>query len=219
MNAFGTFQSWYSDHQLSQFSAFTISWIGSLQLWVFFFMGGPIGRVFDAYGPTPIMITGAFIYVFSLMMTSLSTKYYQYVLCQGILFGAGVGMLFYPSLAAVSTHFQRYRATALGVAAAGSSLGGVVYPIMLQCLFRAIGFGWTVRVSGLISAICCLVAILTVKSRLPTGKISSPWADTRIFKDKAFMLLVAGSFCVCLGFFTPFFYIVDYTQGLSVPRH
>lgn len=37
MNAFGTFQAWYAAHQLQQLSAATISWIGSLQLWMFFF--------------------------------------------------------------------------------------------------------------------------------------------------------------------------------------
>lgn len=37
MNAFGTFQAWYTTHQLSTLHASTISWIGSLQLWVFFF--------------------------------------------------------------------------------------------------------------------------------------------------------------------------------------
>lgn len=37
MNAFGSFQLWYSEHQLSSYSSSDISWIGSLQLWVFFF--------------------------------------------------------------------------------------------------------------------------------------------------------------------------------------
>jgi hypothetical protein len=36
MNAFGTFQTWYSNHQLSQLSQSTISWIGSFQLLIFF---------------------------------------------------------------------------------------------------------------------------------------------------------------------------------------
>jgi hypothetical protein len=38
MNAFGTYQLWYSEHQLSGYSPSSISWIGSLQLWTFFFM-------------------------------------------------------------------------------------------------------------------------------------------------------------------------------------
>lgn len=37
MNAFGTFQSWYTTHQLSDLTPSTIAWIGSVQLWVFFF--------------------------------------------------------------------------------------------------------------------------------------------------------------------------------------
>lgn len=37
LNAFGTFQTWYGDHQLRHLAPSTISWIGSLQLWVFFF--------------------------------------------------------------------------------------------------------------------------------------------------------------------------------------
>lgn len=37
MNSFGTYQTWYATHQLDKLSPSTISWIGSLQLWVFFF--------------------------------------------------------------------------------------------------------------------------------------------------------------------------------------
>ena len=37
MNAFGTFQTYYQEHQLAHLPPFTISWIGSIQLWVFFF--------------------------------------------------------------------------------------------------------------------------------------------------------------------------------------
>ena len=36
-SAFGTFQTYYGQHQLQHLSASTISWIGSVQLWVFFF--------------------------------------------------------------------------------------------------------------------------------------------------------------------------------------
>lgn len=37
LSAFGTFQAWYASHQLHHLPASTISWIGSLQFWVFFF--------------------------------------------------------------------------------------------------------------------------------------------------------------------------------------
>lgn len=37
LNSFGSFQTWYAEHQLSHLPPSTIAWIGSLQLWVFFF--------------------------------------------------------------------------------------------------------------------------------------------------------------------------------------
>ena len=37
LSSFGTFQSWYTEHQLQTLAPSTISWIGSLQLWMFFF--------------------------------------------------------------------------------------------------------------------------------------------------------------------------------------
>lgn len=37
LTSFGTFQAWYSEHQLQSLPPSTISWIGSMQLWVFFF--------------------------------------------------------------------------------------------------------------------------------------------------------------------------------------
>lgn len=111
LSSFGTYLSWYSHNQLSSHSPSTISWIGSLQLWVFFFsvsaliipdttksskasdQGAVVGWCFDRYGPRPLLVTGAAIYVSSMMMTSLCKSYYQYLLAQGVLFGLGVGLM------------------------------------------------------------------------------------------------------------------------------
>lgn len=119
MSAFGTYQAWYASHQLQHLSASTISWIGSLQFWVFFFsvrlfpslfhittsksfdsnsflncQGATIGRLFDAHGPTRLMIAGTLCCLISSMTTSVSKEYYQYILSQGILFALGVGFLY-----------------------------------------------------------------------------------------------------------------------------
>ncbi|EPQ54896.1 monocarboxylate permease [Gloeophyllum trabeum ATCC 11539] len=216
ISSFGTFQSWYADHQLYR-SPSAISWIGSLQLWVFFFSGGFIGRIFDCHGPRLVMVLGALLHSFSLMMTSLSTEYYQFILCQGILFGLSTGMLFYPSLASVSTHFKRYRATAIGIAVAGSSVGGIVYPIMLDTLFPRLGFAWTVRILGFMGLGCSSIAVALVSRRPSPGKTpATRWCDCHITKDAPFLLLVLGSFLVCFGIFIPYFYIVSYSAAHAV---
>ena len=52
-----------------------------------------VGPAFDKYGARRIMIPGTIIYVVSLMLTSLCTKYYQLILAQGVLYGIGDSML------------------------------------------------------------------------------------------------------------------------------
>ena len=55
LNSFGTFQTWYREHQLSALPASTIAWIGSLQLWVFFFcVSCLVSRMYAACGMTCI---------------------------------------------------------------------------------------------------------------------------------------------------------------------
>ncbi|RDX44156.1 MFS general substrate transporter [Lentinus brumalis] len=216
LNSFGTFQTWYAEHQLHHLPPSTIAWIGSLQLWVFFFSGAFVGRLFDAYGPRPIMVVGSLVLVLGTMLTSISTQYYQYILAQGILVGVGIGTVFYPSLAAISTHFRQYRGTALGIAIAGSGVGGVTWPIMYQQLFGRLGFAWTVRITAFVTLVLCLFAILAVSSNLSSPAQSAPWLDTKMFRDVSFMLVVVGSILICLGLFIPFFYIVDYTTAHGI---
>jgi len=116
----------------------------------------------------------------------------------------------------VATHFNDYRATAIGIVSAGSGCGGVAYPIMLRYLFNKVGFGWAVRISSLMSAVLCVVAILTVRLRHPINKKADLVLDVRTIKDRRFLLLALGSFFVCLGIFTPYFYIADYAQSLNL---
>jgi predicted MFS family arabinose efflux permease len=89
---------------------------------------------------------------------------------------------------------------------------------MLRQLFSRTGYAWSVRASTLLSAACCVVALLTVKKE--GGKKCSGWIDVKMFKDACFMLLATGSFFICLGIFTPFFYIVCYAENrVLVPQH
>jgi hypothetical protein len=62
------------------------------------------------------------------MMTSLVKQYYQAFLAQGVCFGIGAGMLFVPSIAVVSTYFDKYRSFSVGLGVTGSSLGEYSLP-------------------------------------------------------------------------------------------
>lgn len=127
---------------------------------------------------------------------------------------------FYPSLSAISTHFRKYRGTALGIAFAGSGVGGVIYPIMFRKLFVTCGFPWGVRIAGFISLALCTIATFIVSSRLSgKPKAPQPLFDMKNFKDLTFMLLVLGGVFVSLGKESGFTFLYNKTNFESRPLH
>ena len=112
----GVFQDHYVKNQLRDYSSSAVAWISSLEIFVMF-LGGPfVGKAFDQYGPKWLLLIGSFLHVFGLMMASLSTEYYQFILSQGICSPIGASMVFYPgmmmltpgmSLCAMLTFLQR----------------------------------------------------------------------------------------------------------------
>ena len=103
---------------------------------------------------------------------------------------------FNPSIAVLGHWFRRRRATAIGVALGGSSVGGVVFPILLQRLIPLVGFAWAVRAIGFVMMACFIVACLTIKTRLPlSGRISWKTAvDIHGFKDLRYVLAAISGF-------------------------
>lgn len=148
INSFGLFQTYY-ETTLDE-SASAISWIGSVQIFLLFFMGTASGRAADAGYFKSVFAVGLFLQLLGTFMTSLCTTYLQLLLAQGICTGLGNGLMFCPSLSVLSTYFSTKRAQAIGIAASGTATGGIVFPIVAQKLLPNIGFGWTVRVMGFI---------------------------------------------------------------------
>lgn len=122
-NSFGIFQTYYTTTLLPTSEPSAISWIGSIQAFLLLFTGVACGRALDAGYYNTIVILGTFLEVFGMMMVSLSTKYYQVFLAQGICVGIGSGLLFTPAVSIVGTYFTTKRAVAMGIVASGSSVG------------------------------------------------------------------------------------------------
>jgi MFS family permease len=126
-NSYGAFQTFYQQNILSSNSASSIAWIGSIQGFLLMFLGAVLGPIFDRGYFRSLILTGTLAVVFGLMMTSISTKYYQVFLSQGVVVGLGSSCIFVPSIATVATYFNRKRSLAVGIALTGSSLGTFHY--------------------------------------------------------------------------------------------
>jgi MFS family permease len=126
----------------------------------------------------------------------------------------GTGALFVPSMAIISTYFSKRVATAIGIVASGSSLGGVIYPIVFHRLLPQIGFAWTTRVLGFIILATSIIPVVVSRPRVLPAK-SRALLDLKAFLVPAYSLQVVGFFCGFMGLYMPFFY----AQVYAIQRH
>lgn len=125
----GSYQTVYETDILSSSSPSAISWIGSIQAFLLCLVGALTGPLYDAGHMRSLILTGSVLIVLGQMMLSLATQYYQVLLAQGFAIGIGCGCIFIPGVAILSTYFDKRLSLAVGLAAAGSGIGGVVRQI------------------------------------------------------------------------------------------
>lgn len=120
-------------------------------------------------------------------------------------------------IAAAGTWFTNHRALAFGIITAGSSLGGVVLPIMVQRLIPQIGFGWAMRSVAFLFLGLLIIANLTIKSRVPPARRPFHWMElVNPFTERPFMLLALAAFFTYIGGFLPFNFIIIEGQSIGM---
>ncbi|KXH40746.1 riboflavin transporter MCH5 [Colletotrichum simmondsii] len=216
INSAAVFESYFSENQLADHSSSEIGWIFSLYLFIVFFVGIQVGPLFDQYGPRGLVVAGGLCMSASLLLLSLCKEYYQILLAYSILGGLGGALLNSPSYGAIAHFFDSRRGFATGIAATAGSIGGIVYPILLQNLFPTLGFGPTARILGFILLGLTVPATLFIRSRLPKKEgPGSIWPDFTVFQNLKFTLSAVGIFFMEWGLFVPITYIISYAATLS----
>ncbi|KAB8076711.1 major facilitator superfamily domain-containing protein [Aspergillus leporis] len=211
INSFGVFQTYYTEtlgHPPSD-----ISWVGSIQIFLLFFIGTFSGRATDAGYFKATLVLGAVLELFCIFMTSLATKYWQLFLAQGVGQGIGCGLMFCPTIALIPTYFAKKRSIAMGIVASGSATGGLVFPAVVMRLLPQIGYGWTMRILGFISLATLTPCLIFLKQRLPPRQ-SGPLVEWAAFKEPSYALFAIGMFLDFWGIYVGFFYIGSFARNI-----
>jgi MFS family permease len=218
VNTIGTFQAYLQDHQLKEYSPGNVGWIFGVYSFLTFFCGVQIGPVFDAKGPRFLVLAGSVLVMVMMIALGFCTKYWHFMLVIGVAGGTGASLIFTPAISAVGHFFNEKRGVATGLAATGGSVGGIVFPLVLETLFPKIGWAWATRVIALICLILLIGSCLLVKSRLPKKPASKEnvLPDFRIFRDAKFAFTTAGIFFIEWGLFVPISYISSYALAHGV---
>ncbi|PLB49677.1 MFS general substrate transporter [Aspergillus steynii IBT 23096] len=215
VTTFGVFQTYYTQKLNASPSA--ISWIGSVQVFLLFSLGAFSGRMSDAGYFKAVWGSGALLTLIGIFMASLSTEYWQVFLSQGLCLGIGSGLMFCPILSLLPTYFSKNRSLAIGLAATGSSTGGLVFPAVVDNLLPRIGFPWTMRILGFLTLAMLTPSFIFLKPRMPPRK-GGPIVEWNAFREFSYLMFSLGMFLVFWGLYVAFFYISSFARTLGATQ-
>ncbi|KAK5123294.1 hypothetical protein LTR85_002724 [Meristemomyces frigidus] len=215
LNTFGVYQTYYESGALFDANSSEISWIGAIQALMVLLVGAVVGPIYDRGHFRWLLIIGSFGVVFGHMMLSLCHTFWQALLAQGFVIGIGGGMLFVPAVAIMPTYFSTKLGLAIGLAASGSSTGGIIYPIMFYKLISEVGFGWAVRILGFTALVTLVIPLAVMRMRVKPGRVRSV-VDLSAFTDGPFMLFVFGCLIGFVGLYVGIFYLSFFGESTGI---
>jgi hypothetical protein len=132
------------------------------------------------------------------------------------------------------------RAYATGVATTGGSIGGIIFPLIIQKATPQIGFAWAVRTVGFVQIFLLICGMTLVRARpevihgrkAPETETQTPsnipgvalWRalssiriDLKAFLDPRFTLTTISVFFIEWAVFVPLTYITSHALNLGLP--
>lgn len=166
------------------------------------------------------MVVGTTCLVASMMLLSVYTHYYQFLLVFSILGGLSTSMISSPTIASIGHFFHQRRGLASGIASCRGSIGGIILPSTLSPLFTTAGFGWATRTLGFVFLFLLVIATISIGSRLPPKPLSpqNVLPDLTIFKDTTFVIMTIAIFMVEWGLFVPLSYLTSFASAANIQQ-
>lgn len=234
LNAVGAVQAYVSTHQLAGEKVSSISWVFSIYMCLPFFLGAFVGPVFDSKGSTMLLVASTILLFVGFIAVSFSNSIVAFIFSLSICMGTAHALAITPLISLVSHWFLLNRGKALGMATLGGSIGGTIWPLVLQSLYSSVGFAWGIRIVAFICLFSLITSVILVKLRfrrdIGTLEESEHMAkskkllmqtksffDLGAFKDWSFSFLVAGVFFTEISLMSILTYLATYamTHGFT----
>lgn len=191
----------------------SISIVFSITSIIFYVLAAPAGRLADRYGPRTVIAAGAAVLGSGLCLTAIAGNIWLAYLTYGIGVGVGGAGCYIPPLAAVGGWFSRRRNLALGIAAAGTGAGTLVFPPVAAALIQH--FGWRTAyaafgVAGAAILFACAVAMQTPPMSR-TQANSGPKLG-HLLRSRAFLLLYLSWVLATTALLVPFVFLPAFAR-------
>ncbi|KAJ5504559.1 hypothetical protein N7463_007433 [Penicillium fimorum] len=210
---YGVFQAYYSD--IPQFKdSGNIAVVGTCAMGIMYL---DLPLVFAAYRQWPKYQRfgcglGVLLMCAALGLSSLATNTNHLIITQGIFYALGGSIAYAPCILLMEEWFDRRKGLAFGVMWAGTGIGGVVLPIVMEQLLGKYGFRISLRGFAVVLFILTAPLVYFVKPRVPIAdnQPSPPPPNFRFMFTSTFALFEFCNTVEALGFFLPSIYLPTY---------
>ncbi|TFK90066.1 monocarboxylate transporter [Polyporus arcularius HHB13444] len=184
-----------------------LTWSGSI------FVNPMISRVDNV---KLISLSGAFIMSVGIFLASFCTQLWQLYLTQGILYGIGSSMYYFPLMSLTPAYFDRNRGAAMGIVLAGSGVGGLVLSPVFHILLTRLGIRWALRVLGIWNFVLGIPisSVLTKKHGVAAGATGRTRVSMALVKRGTFILQSFGAFLQAAGNTVPVYFLTTYSVSV-----
>jgi MFS family permease len=220
--SYGVFQAYYtsptqtflpSSTSSSALTAFVgtlgagLTWGGSI------FVNPILARV-SLSGTRYLCVLGVLLMALGFGLASLSTQVWHLLLTQGLLYGIGSSLLYFPILSTAPEYFTAHRGSAMGFILSGSGIGGLVFSPVIRALLSNIGPRWTLRALAFLVVIISMpIAVTAAPSRFVGRRPTH--INLKLAMKPAFLFSVGAGFLQAGGNGLPLTFLSEYSVALG----
>jgi MFS family permease len=215
--SFGVFQEYYAHLPAFQNSSY-ISAIGTTASGISY-IGAPIAtpliRRWAKYR-THMILVGWPLCILGLVAGSFANTLGTLLLTQGIMYGIGFIIFYYPILSMVDEFWIRRRGMAYGLLCSASGASGAVMPLMLQVLLRKFGYKTTLRAVAVALVVLTGPLIPLLKGRVGQQQTTNLRTDWSFLKKQLFWTYSISNLCMGMGYFFPALFLPSYASLIGL---
>ncbi|ORX42894.1 MFS general substrate transporter [Hesseltinella vesiculosa] len=212
--AYGVFMDYYNTNVYPN-ELTNLTWIGSL--WyaltnitgpIYVYMCGKVGYKW-------MIGVGCILSCLAMELASITNAVWQLYITQGIMSGIASSLVWFPCISAPQQWFDKKRGLAVGLAFAGSGIGGLVLSYITRAAMDNLGWQWALRILGFIQLVMIGIAYFTVRPLNPLPR-EVPLMDFKPFKNKKFLVLFAIHFVFNFALYIPSAYMSSYATSIGI---
>lgn len=169
---------------------------------------------------TQMILVGWPLCIGGLIAGSFAERLGTLIFTQGVMYGVGFLIFYYPILTMVDEFWVRRRGMAYGLLCSASGASGAVMPLVLQASLRRFGYPTTLRAVAVMLIVLTGPLIPLLKGRAGQQQSMGIRNDWSFLKRPLFWTYSVSNLLMGLGYFFPALYLPSYASsvGLSASK-